>query len=154
MINLTIARMEEQHLEAVADLEAMCFSTPWTFENLKESLENDTSYFFVALDDDDVIGYIGVSVVADSCFINNIAVYPLCRRQGVGTALLKIAILTADVMGTDFISLEVRESNYAAIALYHSLGFEEMGRRRAFYRRPQEDALIMTKIFEKKGAKK
>ena len=144
MMNMTIARMEEQHIEAVADLEAMCFSTPWTEENLRSSLANKTDYFFVALDEEeDVIGYIGVSVVADSCFINNIAVYPACRRQGVGTALLKIAIMTADVNSTEFISLEVRESNAAAIALYEALGFEEMGRRKNFYRRPQEDALIL-----------
>lgn len=151
MMNMTIARMEERHIEAVADLEAMCFSTPWTEENLRSSLANKTDYFFVALDEEeDVIGYIGVSVVADSCFINNIAVYPACRRQGVGTALLKIAIMTADVNSTEFISLEVRESNAAAIALYEALGFEEMGRRKNFYRRPQEDALIMTKLLTKK----
>ena len=151
MMNMTIARMEEQHIEAVADLEAMCFSTPWTEENLRSSLANKTDYFFVALaEEEDVIGYIGVSVVADSCFINNIAVYPACRRQGVGTALLKIAIMTADVNSTEFISLEVRESNAAAIALYEALGFEEMGRRKNFYRRPQEDALIMTKLLTKK----
>ena len=76
--------------------------------------------------------------------------YPACRRQGVGTALLKIAIMTADVNSTEFISLEVRESNAAAIALYEALGFEEMGRRKNFYRRPQEDALIMTKLLTKK----
>ena len=77
MINLTIAQMQREHLQDVADLEKMCFSTPWTYENLAEELDNDTAYFFVALDEDEeVIGYIGVSVVADSCFVNNIAVYP------------------------------------------------------------------------------
>ena len=152
MIHLTIAQMQKEHLQYIADLEKMCFSTPWTYENLAEELNNDTAYFFVALDEDEeVIGYIGVSVVADSCFVNNIAVYPACRRQGVGTALMKIAIMTADARGTDFISLEVRESNFAAIALYQSLGFEEMGRRKNFYRRPQEDALIMTKVFTRKA---
>ena len=59
--------------------------------------------------------------------------------------------MTADARGTDFISLEVRESNTAAISLYESLGFEEMGRRKNFYRRPPEDALIMTKVFAKKA---
>ena len=152
MIHLTIAQMQKEHLQDIADLEKMCFSTPWTYENLAEELNNDTAYFFVALDEDEeVIGYTGVSVVADSCFVNNIAVYPACRRQGVGTALMKIAIMTADARGTDFISLEVRESNFAAIALYQSLGFEEMGRRKNFYRRPQEDALIMTKVFTRKA---
>ena len=134
MINLTIARMEREHIESIAALERQCFSTPWTEENLLEKLDMDTAYFFVALDDDRVIGYIGVNVIADSCFIDNIAVEPSCRRQGVGRALLKMAVLTADVMGTEFISLEVRESNYAAIALYRSLGFEQMGMRRDFYR--------------------
>lgn len=150
MINLTIAQMEKQYLDAVAELEKTCFSTPWTYENLAESLENDTAHFFVALDDEKVIGYIGVNVISDSCFIDNIVVYPEYRRQGVGKALLKIAALTADVMGADFISLEVRESNYAAIALYRSMGFEVMGLRKNFYRMPQENALIMTKIFGKK----
>ncbi len=150
MINLTIARMEREHLEDVAELERICFSTPWTYENLSDELDNDTAYFFVALDDDKLVGYIGVSVISDSCFVNNIAVYPEYRRQGVGKALMKIAILTADAMGTGFISLEVRESNYAAISLYRSLGFEEMGLRKDFYRLPKEHALIMTKNFPKR----
>ena len=150
MINLTIARMEREHLEDVAELERICFSTPWTYENLSDELDNDTAYFFVALDDDKLVGYIGVSVISDSCFVNNIAVYPEYRRQGVGKALMKIAILTADAMGTGFISLAVRESNYAAISLYRSLGFEEMGLRKDFYRLPKEHALIMTKNFPKR----
>ena len=151
MINLTIAKMEREHIADIAELEKICFSTPWTYENLADELDNDTAYFFVALDDDKLIGYIGVSVISDSCFINNIAVFPEYRRQGVGKALMKIAILTADAMGTGFISLEVRESNYAAISLYRSLGFEEMGLRKDFYRHPREHALIMTKNFPEKS---
>ncbi len=150
MINLIIERMEREHIPEIVELEKLCFSTPWTYENLEEELDNKTAYFFVALEDEKVIGYIGVSVVADSCFINNIAVFPEYRRQGVGRALIKMASLTADAMGTDFISLEVRESNYPAIAMYRSMGFEEMGMRRDFYRRPRENALIMTRIFPKK----
>ncbi len=151
MINLTIAKMEQEHVDDVAELERICFSTPWTKENLQDALEYDTSYFFVALEDEKVIGYVGVSVISDSCFINNIAVYPEYRRQGVGKALMKIAILTADAMGTGFISLEVRESNYAAQNLYRKLGFEVMGLRKDFYRHPKEHALIMTKNFSKEG---
>ena len=151
MINLTIARMEREHLPAIVELEAACFSTPWTYQNLEDSLNNDTAYFFVALEEEKLIGYIGVSVISDSCFVNNIAVLPEYRRQGVGKALMKIAILTADAMGTGFISLEVRESNYAAISLYRSLGFEDIGLRRDFYRKPRENALIMTKNFNTGG---
>lgn len=150
MINLFISRMEREHIPEIVELEKLCFSTPWTYENLEEELDNKTAYFFVALEDEKLIGYIGVSVISDSCFINNIAVLPEYRRQGVGRALMKIAILTADAMGTGFISLEVRESNYAAINLYRSLGFEDIGLRRDFYRKPRENALIMTKNFPKK----
>ena len=150
MIDLILAQMESEHLEAIAALEQECFTQPWSYKSLEEELDNDTAHFFVALSEGEVVGYIGVFVVADSCYISNVAVSPRCRRQGVGRALLKMAILTADAMGTDFISLEVRYTNYAAICLYRSLGFEEMGVRRNFYRHPTEDALIMTKLFQRK----
>ena len=150
MINLILSEMQREHLEQVAELEKICFSQPWSYTSLEEELDNETAHFFVATVDDRVVGYIGVFVVSDSCFISNIAVLPDYRRQGVGRALMKIAMLTADVMGTEFISLEVRPTNYPAVMLYKSLGFDEMGRRRDFYRNPREDALIMTKIFSKK----
>ncbi len=147
MIDLILAQMEREHLEAVAELERVCFTQPWSYKSLEEELDNDTAHFFVALSEGSVVGYIGVYVVCESCFVTNVAVYPDFRRKGVGRALLKIAIMTADAMGTDFISLEVRKTNYPAISLYQSLGFEEMGLRKNFYRNPTEDALIMTKIF-------
>lgn len=147
MINLTLEQMQKQHLDDVARLEQVCFTQPWSYKSLEEELENDTAHLFVALCDDKVAGYISVYVVLESCYVNNIAVFPEYRRQGVGTALLKMAMLTADAMGTDFISLEVRKSNAEAISLYEKLGFEEMGLRKNFYRHPTEDALIMTKLF-------
>lgn len=147
MIDLTLVRMEREHLEAVAQLEKVCFSQPWSYKSLEEELDNDTAHFFAALSEGRVAGYIGVYVVYESCFITNIAVYPEFRRKGVGRALIKTAMVTAGSMGADFISLEVRKTNYAAISLYESLGFEEMGLRKNFYRNPTEDALIMTKIF-------
>lgn len=150
MIDLTLEKMEREHLEAIAELEKVCFSQPWSYKSLEEELDNKTAHFFVALSEGEVAGYIGVYVVYESCFVTNVAVFPKFRRQGIGRALIKMAILTADAMGTDFISLEVRTTNYPARALYKSLGFEEMGRRRDFYRNPTEDALIMTKVFQRK----
>ena len=151
MLDLTIAEMAREHLESIAELEAICFSQPWSYKSLEEELDNDTAYFFVALVGERVAGYIGVFVVCESCFVSNIVVHPDFRRQGIGTALLKMAALTADAMSTEFISLEVRKSNDAAIALYEKMGFEEMGLRKNFYRNPTEDALIMTKIFSRKA---
>ncbi len=149
MVNLILEPMQRQHLEALAELEKICFSQPWSYKSLEEELTNKTAHFFVATVDEEVAGYIGVYVVCESCFVTNVAVFPKFRRQGIATALIKMASLTADAMGTDFISLEVRKSNEPALALYRSLGFEEMGLRKDYYRNPREDALIMTKVFRK-----
>lgn len=149
MINLTLVQMEREHLDTLVELEKECFSQPWSYKSLEDELTNDTAYFYVALVDEEIAGYIGVYVVCESCFVTNVAVFPKFRRQGVATALVKMASLTAYAMGTEFISLEVRESNYPAIALYRSLGFQEMGLRRDYYRKPKESAIIMTKVFDK-----
>ncbi len=148
-MDLIITMMEERHLADLARLEEECFSQPWSYKSLEEELTNDTAHFFVAEVEGKVAGYIGVFIVCESCFVSNVAVFPEYRRQGIARALIKMASLTAYSMGTDFISLEVRKSNTPAIALYESMGFEEMGLRKNYYRNPPEDALIMTRTFDK-----
>ena len=97
MINLILAEMQQEHLEQVAALEKACFSQPWSYQSLEEELTNDTAHFFVALVDEKVVGYIGVFVVCESCFISNIAVFHEYRRQGVGKALLKMLLMPYSV---------------------------------------------------------
>ena len=70
-----------------------------------------------------------------------------CRRGGVAGQLLDVFIRFAEGSGLAFLTLEVRESNYAAIALYGSRGFRGEGRRKNYYDHPKEDAIIMTKEF-------
>ncbi len=149
-MNLILQTMVREHLDELVKLEKICFSQPWSYQSLEEELSNDTAYFFTALDGEKVIGYIGLYIVCESCFVSNIAVFPEYRRKGVATALIERACECAKEHGTDFISLEVRPSNVSALALYEKLGFEEMGLRKNYYRNPTEDALIMTKLFEKK----
>lgn len=151
MNNIMICEMKREHLDSLVELEKICFSQPWSYKSLEEELTNDTAYFYVALIDDEVVGYIGLYIVCESCFVTNVAVFPQYRKQGIATALLRRAFLTATSHGTDFISLEVRKSNIAAISLYKSLHFEEMGLRKNYYRNPPEDALIMTRLFEQCG---
>ena len=62
---MKIDRMTENQLEAVAQLEQRCFSHPWSFNSLEEELNNETSLFFTATEDNAVVGYIGMSVVVD-----------------------------------------------------------------------------------------
>ena len=80
-------------------------------------------------------------------YFDNIAVLPEFRRQGIGRAIVQALLDFARQHGGAFVSLEVRESNSGAFALYRMLGFRRVGRRRNFYTKPSEDALILTKRF-------
>ena len=143
-----IVPMTSAHLDEVADLERVCFSTPWSRNMLAEELDNACSAFLVALDgDDSVAGYAGLLVIADEGYITNVAVRPESRRGGVAGQLLDVFLKFAAANGLAFLTLEVRESNYAAIALYGSRGFRSVGRRKNYYEHPKEDAIIMTREF-------
>ena len=146
--NVRIVPMTTAHLDEVADLERICFSTPWSRNMLAEELDNACSAFLVALDDDDsVVGYAGLLVIADEGYITNVAVRPESRRGGVAGQLLDVFLKFAAANQLAFLTLEVRESNYAAIALYGSRGFRGAGRRKNYYEHPKEDAIIMTREF-------
>ena len=145
---IKIVDMNALHIPALAQLEKICFgSCAWTEQGLADELTNDTAHFLVAENEEGVAGYIGIFVVCESCYVSDIAVYPQFRRQGVASALIKKASADAAVLGAQSISLEVRPSNEAAVKLYRSLGFDDIGLRKRFYRDPEEDALIMTKVL-------
>ena len=151
-LHVRIVPMNADHLDEVAELERICFSTPWSRNMLAEELDNMLSAFLVALDDTDrVVGYAGVQVILDEGYITNIAVRPECRRQGVAAKLLQVFLDFAKANKLSFLTLEVRASNYDAIALYGSRGFRSMGRRKNYYEHPREDAIIMTKEFGNDG---
>ena len=147
--NVRIVPMTSAHLDEVADLERVCFSTPWSRNMLAEELDNACSAFLVALDAEDgsVVGYAGLLVIADEGYITNVAVRPESRRGGVAGQLLDVFLKFAEANQLAFLTLEVRESNYAAIALYGSRGFRGVGRRKNYYEHPKEDAIIMTREF-------
>ena len=141
-----IVPMNADHLDEVAELERICFSAPWSRNMLAEELDNALSAFLVALDDSGkVAGYAGLQVVLDEGTILNVAVRPEYRRQGIAGKLLDVFLNFAQANRLSFLTLEVRASNYGAIALYGGLGFRSVGRRRNYYEHPREDALIMTK---------
>lgn len=153
-MHVRIVPMGADHLDEVAALERICFSTPWSRNMLAEELENDLFAFLVALDDaGHVAGYAGVQVILDEGYITNVAVRPDCRKKGVAGKLLQVFLDFAEANQLAFLSLEVRASNYDAIALYGSRGFRGVGRRTNYYEHPKEDAVIMTRYFreEKKA---
>ena len=148
-MRVRIEPMTAEHLDEVAELERLCFSDPWSRNLLAEALKNDLSAYLVALDDAGrVAGYAGLTVVLDEGSIDNIAVRPEYRRRGVAAQLLEVFLNLAQGNRLAFLTLEVRASNYAAIALYGSRGFRAVGRRKNYYEHPPEDALIMTRTFD------
>ena len=152
-MHVRIVPMTADHLDEVAELERVCFTTPWSRNMLAEELDNYLSAFLVALDDNDKVeGYAGLQAVLDEGYITNVAVRPDCRRQGIAGKLLQVFLDFAKGNHLAFLSLEVRASNYDAIALYGSRGFRSVGRRKNYYEHPREDAIIMTKEFEHHGA--
>ena len=151
-MHVRIVPMTADHLDEVAELERVCFTAPWSRNMLAEELDNYLSAFLVALDDNDkVAGYAGLQAVLDEGYITNVAVRPDCRRQGIAGKLLQVFLDFAKGNHLAFLSLEVRASNYDAIALYGSRGFRSVGRRKNYYEHPREYAIIITKAFELLG---
>lgn len=148
--NMKICEMAESHIEKIAELERMSFSEPWSEKSLREQLDNPAAYFIVLEDGNETAGYGGMHVVAGEAYIDNVAVFPDKRGRGMGAEILRALTDEAIKRECDFISLEVRKSN-PAVRLYERAGFHEAGRRKGFYAKPKEDALIMTKMLKNKG---
>ena len=87
-------------------------------------------------------------ILLDEGYITNVAVFPEQRRRGIAGQLLQVFLNFAEANHLAFLTLEVRPSNAAAIALYQGFGFQEAGRRKNYYQQPREDAIIMTREFE------
>lgn len=149
-MNIKIVPMAADHLDELEKLERICFSRPWSRKMLAEELENQCAAFLVAEEavTGKVVGYAGLLVVADEGYITNVAVFPEYRRQGIAAQIIQVFINFAQGNHLAFLTLEVRPSNTAAIALYQGFGFEEMGRRKNYYDLPKEDALILTREFD------
>ena len=148
-LHVNIVPMTADHLGELERLEKICFSRPWSRKMLAEELDNECAAFLVAEDPvtKEVVGYAGLLVMADEGYITNVAVFPEYRRRGVAGQIIQVFDNFARGNRLAFLTLEVRPSNAAAIALYQRFGFEEVGRRRNYYDLPKEDALILTKNY-------
>ena len=140
--------MIERHVAAVAELDAACFSMPWSEFSIRSELTNPLALWLVAVDGDTLVGYIGSQSVMGEADMMNVAVNPGYRRQGIGEKLITELISKLKENQVYALTLEVRASNEAAIALYDKLGFAQVGRRPNYYRKPTEDGLILKKEWE------
>ena len=142
MVRIVDTRPEQ--LDDILLMEQQCFSVPWTHEQLMAQL-SDFMHIFLAAEDENgrAVGYAGLMYVLDEGYISNVAVSPDRRREGIADMLLTELYARAKAKKS-FLTLEVRESNIPAQSLYKKHGYTEVGRRKAYYSRPKEDAVLMT----------
>ena len=142
---IEIIRMNESHVSAVAELERQNFSEPWPDIAVRGELTNKLALWLVALEDGEVVGYVGSQTVLQEADMMNIAVADSHRRRGIAKMLVEELIRQLDAYQ---LTLEVRASNAPAISLYEALGFQQVGLRKNYYRKPKEDALILRKEWK------
>ena len=142
-----IVRMEAAHVPQIAALERSAFPDPWSESSVASDLDNPLSLWLVAQAGGEVLVYVISQSVMGEADMMNLAVLPAARRRGIARALVTALIRELAGGGVHSLTLEVRASNYGAIALYGSRGFRSVGRRKNYYEHPKEDAIIMTKEF-------
>lgn len=132
----------ESDLSELAQIEAACFSAPWSPSLLRQAMRDPKYVLLCAATSERIVGHaIGWSVW-DEAQVDRLGVLLSRRKQGIGRALLDALAQRLELAGARSLFLEVRASNRAAIALYQSAGFDAAGLRRAYYE-DGEDAVIL-----------
>ena len=146
-MNFKLVPMDRSNVADVEAIEQECFAQPWSADMLAQELYNDSaSYILAVAKDGTALGYAGLTVVLDEGSIDKVAVKGKYRRMGVADALVD-AFVRFGRAHLAFLTLEVRASNQAAIALYLKHGFTQVGRRKNYYAAEHEDAILMTLEF-------
>lgn len=144
--NVIVERLvSKADLDAVLEIEAASFNNPTTREWYERELNRPEVCFIYVLrvPDTPVAAFCAFWRVADQAHINNLAVRPDLRGQGLGTRLLEAVVDEARLLGATILTLEVRESNVAAQRLYERAGFYQAGVRKSYYTQPVEDGLVL-----------
>ena len=146
---VNIRPMTKSDLDGVLAIEQVSYPTPWRREHFLQEIHLHTSFPYVAVLDEMVVGYVCLMSLFEEAQILNIAVAPQQRGRGVARMLMELAVSIARERGAEVLVLEVRESNTAAIKLYEDFGFERYFLRKGYYE-GKEDALLMEKILASK----
>lgn len=153
-MGMIVRRLNASYAACIYDIEKQCLSNSRSCRLIENSLNNEAYFFFGVFDADGTLcGFADVSIISGEGYISNICVLPQYRRMGAGRLMVAALVELCKGNKLDFITLEVRPSNFAAIKLYQSAGFVREGMRRGYYDNPKEDALILTLRFGGKGDK-
>ena len=143
---LELKRLSREHLNAVVELDQLCFGGLWTLSGYQRELDSPNSDLlglFVPAGPHFLVGIGCFWAILDEAHITILAVHPQYQRQGLGQALLYSLLTLATDCGLERATLEVGASNSAAVSLYQKYGFITAGRRRGYYKNTGEDALIL-----------
>ena len=142
-MDIQLRDMVSADLFKVADLERRLFSDPWSIDSFRGALRSQNQVFLVCDDDATIAGYCGMLMVPGEGQILNVAVDENYRRRGLATEMMNSMVDIGTTNEVFLYTLEVRESNAPVLALYKSLGFVPTGRRKGYYKNPEEDAILM-----------
>ena len=143
---MLIEKMKEKHLDGVLEVEELSLKSPWSRKMFEEEINSKTAIYKVITEDEKVVAHMGMHCVCGEGHITNVAVHPEHRRKNMASTLINNFILYAKENQFEFLTLEVRKSNEAAIALYTKFGFKEVGVRKNYYEH-KEDAILMTLVL-------
>ena len=139
-----IEPMRLDDIPAVQEIEREIFLTPWPRNAYRrEIVQNRMASYMVIRDGDDLVGYAGLWKMHDEAHVTTVGVRKKDQGRGFGLALMLALIDRAYALQARWVTLEVRASNYGAMALYERLGFKVIGRRRGYYTDDGEDAVVM-----------
>ena len=146
--NLVFRKLGRADARHMAELECLCFSLPWSLPQCEAAFCQKAFAAFGLFRKAHLVAYISIYHTAPEMEILNVAVEPASRRMGHGKRILHMVLQVARKMGMQRVSLEVRQSNLAALALYKAAGFVTVGRRARYYPDTGEDALIQEYTFK------
>ncbi len=146
---MTVREARGEDIPALAALERACFPEGADEAQMERLFSDGRHRFLLAEEDGALLGYAWYEFVLDEGYVGNVAVAAEHRRRGVGRALVADMLSDAASLGLAFLTLEVREGNLPARRLYGRAGFRVAGRRKNYYERPREDAVLMTAAFPK-----
>ncbi len=138
--------MRQQDVDDILVIEKAAYSHPWTAGNFYDCLKSNY-HACVLAEGTEIVGYAVMSIAAGEAHVLNICIRPESQKQGLGRALLHALEDKARTRYVDMMLLEVRMSNRAAIRLYESMGFNELGCRKNYYpgKDGREDAQVMAR---------
>lgn len=144
MSQLVIRQAGMEDALALAELDKLCFSVPWSVASFEGEFRYPDETFYIAAEiEGEIVGYMGMHLIFDEGHITNVAVHPKHRRKHIASAMMQVFIAEGEARGINAITLEVRAGNDPAIGLYTGFGFKEEGRRKNYYPDNHEDAIIM-----------